>query len=792
MTNTIARYTLWLLAGTLVVTPPASAQDPPAEPKVSVALLKLAGESLRETDTVVLDRTVADLVGEARNGAHKQYIAFARLTTGTRSTMSRPASLEPGGMFRISGIQFAGTGTFELVVGVFPSEHRFTPGSIDEDWRQRAEAVSNRITVVIGRTEGGTDAEQEEVSTSPSLDVVSVGAVTLRQGEKNPIPAAGDVIVRSAALPEGWSVYLSKRIPYTDQCFVLGPARRGPPRGRHVIPGVIFDAPGDPQQMHFGLAALASSRPLKTGRVSCETTLYLDGAASSSVDVIVGSPNLLTDNQRVAYLAVTRIGVYTLPVDQDLPKMLTVRSGTPIEVSEFDRVIEGARLYFLTREVGSRLWFAQGPAIKRGTMASRDGRTGVTWIWLDLRFHTREQSDAPREFEIVAVLSASLYPNAVVDSTFPGSRSVHGISRVIRVRVQGATTPPVVPAAITRVGVSDARAGVGPLTVGASGPVVIDTPQTLPDGMNVFVVRHKLGGATYSLFETLDQQSRRIVPDLSFINPHPEEGAEYQLFAIKVWGRPAVTEVSYEDLLNLSVGTSDVVSVRYSGGALQAWRHAVQPWLDEANKEGSVWNWMALLVIVGLVAAVAVLVVALARSRSARQEIRLPSDRASRRARFWYLWLGVGLLILVVHVIRRYYLDVYATAIHIVMNMPDQHSLGLAVWLVTITSLLGVALHLAHEYAQAYHAAGDELRATFFHKVVRTCAAAAVVLWLFQGGLYFEMLSSESYGVISLLGGIAFTLIAFAETIVFFFISKLTLPPVDVGRELALRNTTHD
>jgi hypothetical protein len=599
----------------------------------------------------------------------------------------------------------------------------------------------------------------------------------LRESEKNLGPATGDITLEVAGMPPNPQVYIVKRIPYSDRCTVIGPARIIA-RDRYLLSGVTFDAPGDPQQLHFELMGMMSDRAVRSGDMSCEALRHLDASESLPVEIIVEQPRQQTDAPRVAYIAITKVGRHTLIPDEELKAPLAIRPGVQVEVAQFERVAEGAQMYLLTRHEGSSAFFAQGPALKRGSSTNaRSGDVSVTFVLLDLRFPAVADAESLiSEYEVVAVLSTSPIPNAPVDPTFLTNRSVLAVSRVIRLRVDGLPTTTTSALAITRVADSAIEAGET-VSVGQSGSVTVRSAQALPEGMSVYVVRHKLGSFTYSVFGTFKQGRDYVVPDLSFINPHPVEGADYQLFAIEAWGTMPAGEVTYEDLRSASIGTSPVVSVRYSEGPLAALRQLIGGSGPEASNERRIMMGLLLAVMAFVIIAAALLM-----RRSGTRKYNGPrSEQRYFENGLALPALGIGLLVLVVYVIRRYYLLVYTGVIGTVLNQPPEESLGLAVWLIVITALVGIFFDLSHSYRQAYTERQDEKNARLFRLMTRLCGCVAVTLWLFQGALYFEMLSLTSFGVTPLLGGVAFSLIAVAETAAFFFITKLVLPRLRVA-----------
>ena len=545
-----------------VSTPYAQEVSSPLTP--TIKLLKLGGEQLIDSDNVSLHELKVDLLGEGRNLGDHQLIALVRGRAARRWRVVGRARSEAGGIFRVLGLEFPEPGDFDLVVGVFAKDQTLADASLDsEAWRERATATSNRVVVSVGPTRVSETAEIAAGAGILSVRLLSIGATNLREHEKNLVPATGDVIIQVAGMPPNPQVYIVKRIPYSDRCTVIGPARATAARDRYLLTGVTFDAPADPQQMHFELTGMMSDRALRSGDMSCEALRHLEATGSLPVEIIVEQPRLLTDSGRVAHIAITKVGRHTLVPDQEPKAALAVRPGVQVEVAQFERVVEGAQMYLLTRHQGSSTFFAQGPALKRGSVASaKNGDVNVTFVLLDLRFPAAPETESlDSEFEAVAVLSTSPIPNATVDSTFLSGRSVLAVSRVIRLRVDGLPTVTTSALAITRVAASGIEAGET-VIVGASGPVTVRSTQPLPEGMSVYVVRHKLDSFTYSVFGTFKQGRDYIVPDLSFINPHPVEGAEYQLFAMQAWGTMPAGELTYDDLRTASLGTSPVVPVR--------------------------------------------------------------------------------------------------------------------------------------------------------------------------------------------------------------------------------------
>jgi hypothetical protein len=108
---------------------------------------------------------------------------------------------------------------------------------------------------------------------------------------------------------------------------------------------------------------------------------------------------------------------------------------------------------------------------------------------------------------------------------------------------------------------------------------------------------------------------------------------------------------------------------------------------------------------------------------------------------------------------------------HKVTGLEHKESLGLALWLIIIVGMLGIIIDLAFKFAKE-----ESPHAVLFKWVFRVSLVAALVLWIFEGGLYFSSFAADAEGIVAPLGGIVFFLIGLAETMIFFMITVLTLP----------------
>jgi len=142
--------------------------------------------------------------------------------------------------------------------------------------------------------------------------------------------------------------------------------------------------------------------------------------------------------------------------------------------------------------------------------------------------------------------------------------------------------------------------------------------------------------------------------------------------------------------------------------------------------------------------------------------------------------LGTTMLVLVLYMINQYYIDLLAGVARKVTGLDPHEAKGLALWVIIIVALLGVIADLAYK-SWLMHRDHEPLVGRLFQVVFVASIFAAIILWVFEGGLYFSSFAIDAEGIVAPLGGIVFFLIAMAETIIFFFITELTLPSVSVA-----------
>jgi hypothetical protein len=756
----------------------------------SIRLIKIGSEPVGVGAHVVVHESPLEVFGDALNCGSCRFFAIIQRRGDRRWTVGGSAPALSGGVFRISGVILPLAGDYSLAVAA--TDGRALPMSVgdEQEWRHAAKAVSAQVSVTLN--ESYPPSLDLGTLPAPALSILAVGEAAIRPGEKTPVQPGVNVIVSAQNLPLGAQLFLVRHIPYTDRAYIVGPGRRSEEAGKYFLPGITLDAPGDAQQLTFELTALASTRYVRPGPVSWESLRHWDVISSPPVEVQVDRKEFGSDGSRVPWIQITKIGKYGLDDEHSLRHSMRIGQGESIEVAQYARVYEGDQLWFLTRRRGSRIWMAQGPAVKRGgpPAKGRNDFPQVTWVWVDLRFEDKVADGADSEYEVVAVLSTALYPNASVDSTLLSTQSSDTISQIVPVSVDGIRPEPKSEFGISRIQHTDVSPDHA-LTVGMSGQVEVESDAVLPEGMGVYVVRHKVGTETWTLFDTVQRDRSYIVPDMSFINPHIEEGAEYQLMAIKTWGKLPLNELSYDQVLRHAVTASEVITVHFSSGwgprflamtgigGAGSGNSGTEGRVAKDGGEGKgnmIWIW--LLALVAFVTAITYGLVRLGRGLVAagRSPRRGWTTRNYFETGITRFLAGIAIFIVVIQVIRQCYLPLYSNVIRGVTNLPLRESRGLATWLVLITALLGIFMHLAYEYSE-YYGPDSPPKARLYGRIAFGCLLVAVALWLFQGGLYFSMLSLNSFGLVPLLGGVAFTLIAIAETAAFFFVTKLTLPP---------------
>lgn len=796
--------------------------EPGGEPSIEVS--RLGPIQVERERQVVLAEATVDLAGQAWNYGPDDELAVLYKPLGRGQwSVAATSEPEPGGLFEIAGIQFPDIGDYELITGIFQAGELVTGSSLAEDrWRVGAHAVSRKLFVRV------TAMPPPLGRARPSLSILTVGGRSVNPQETTSVPPWGEIVVQTPDLSPGEKVYLAVLTPYSDRCYLHGPARPTPQPRLYVFQGASIEVPGDPRQGHYELVALVSPERLAAGPTSFRSLRRRDALTSPTVEVMLEEKLPETNSYWVPRLAVTRIGRHALKDGEPPDRPLAVEQGDFIEAGLYERVPEGVRLWVLTRPRGSRLWLAQGPAQLRGAPSPDDFRQGppvATWVWPGARFeHPQEDKKRRRggtsqeEFEVLAVLSTTSLPASWIDSASLGSSFIQTVSPLVTVKVRPAEPLPKIELSISRVGGKDVDAE-GVTGVGATELVEISAGEELPPSFHVYVARHPIASTLWSLTEAIPQGKDLVVPALSFTNPHAEEGARYQLIAFVTPGLLSTEQVEYDDLARFAVASSPVVTVRYeTEGSSSLKTRIARWWLAEPppdakaiagggrtkmmtlaggvgasetpSKGGTGMHWKWILVVIALLILECWLgmISSLARSTANRIERGLDSSKEwftqPPRINPGRFFLGILLLFSILYAITRHYLPLYGQAIEIVTDLPRKESMGLALWLVLITALAGIFLELTFDTAAAATAGPVHPEKRLMehrwlqHSLGWALGLALVGLMVFQSIFYKTFLRKTAGEGIPELGGRAFFLMALVEAITFFFITKLTLEPV--------------
>jgi hypothetical protein len=773
--------------------------------------VKVGPVDVSNGEHVILQRPVADLFGHAWNYQGKEFYGLLKFREGSRWFVAASSRSEPGGIFNIEDMRFPQAGDFDLVVTLHERDALPVGSWIDESqWESTSLALTQHITVTVENSPGDEGTAESE----PQLSIVSISDVSLNPREVNSVPAGGDVILKARGLADS-KFYLVLRAPYTNLCYVLGPAKKGSTPETYRLHSVSFEIPGDPQQIHFDLIAFASTVPVRAGPMSWQSFLLTDNPTSPTVRILIEGRQPRSDGLRVPYIAITRVGQHTFTAVPAANRRPAVEQGDPVEVSAYERTTEGAALWALTRPKGSSLWLAQGPLIPRGSLASEveDGRTPVTWVLPSLRFeHSDRNGPAENEFEVMAVLSNSIFPNTWISSASLSAQTIETISRPVPVNVNGSTEPSRMPLSITRIGGQESAADEE-LTVGNAETIVIERPEDLSPAFKIYVAMHVSGTNTWSFVEAIPNGKTHFIPALSFSNPHAEEGTRYQLVAIVTKGPLPALQAEYQEFIPHVVASSELINVRYSRAALFGLRQWLSSWLfGEPGPEvpgvikGETMWWLWLLVIAVVLLGCAALAWLCFKSNPALAgEIAdtLQKGHATAKKRFElpesanpaFALLGVALLAVVWYVIKYYYLSLYGMIIETVTGLPQKASAELALWFVLITAFAGIFADIGSKLAQQAAAAPaedgssrDTERAgrrksstSVFDYIYGISLFTATVLWVCQGIIYasfFKQSSIKDNFMLPAVGFGAGLLISMIETIAFFLITELSLLPL--------------
>ena len=778
----------------------------PAETTVkpSLSITRIGPEDIdpnvdpQRTDRIDLTADTVEVAGQAWNFDPSDEIAVFYRSLGASSWTDAGASpAVPGGLFAVSGVHFPGTGDYKVIAGLFRVGDSVPSGEIpDAHIRDYARALSREVLVRV------TGPQEEEEAPDP--EVKSVNGTPLNPQQSTLVPAWGDVLLQAPDASPDAKVYLGISDSSSDRVYLQGPAQRSS-NSEFLLSGVVFENPDDPRNVHLSLIAVVSDVPLlPPGAPFDRSWLRIRTKTSRSKAIVVDENKETANNQRVPYIAITRIGSHILSGPQAPDQSLSVESGDAVEVGQYERVPEGANLWILTRPAESNLWLTHGPLMLSGRPSndeSGEKPSAAVWVCPSTRFEHatsvesgQENELAKEDFEIRAVVSTKHLPEGWIDANaWEGGRISAGVRVKTKPHQQNSTISQKI--AITRIGETD----VDPETetvVGAAEPIAIIAEKELPPPSRIYLAWHPRGDSSWTLVEAMPQEKSYAVPAISFVSSRQE--VHYELMAVVTRGEMPEEQMRYRDLAHSFVDRSLVIRVRYepkSSGGFTRWVRQLGssqnedsggPELPPEDRK-SPWR-VPMKIWIVLLAALLVLIVGLALLEWKRGFIeplaRRGADRIDQgvkaleaqlrrfsQTRPALFLLGVVLAAVLLFVIAHYYLPLYVKAVAIVMSLPHRESEGLAIWLILLTALAGIFLELTAdpEYGITRNLVGMRIGLGL------NLAFILLGLMIFQALFYYTFLNKTAAGMIPLLGGIAFFLIAFVEAMTFFFVIRLTL-----------------
>jgi hypothetical protein len=783
----------------------------PGQPWIEIS--RLGSTEIADERRVVLEEAIADLAGAVWNyDPEDEIVVLIKPLARGDWSVAAASRAEPGGLFNVSGLRFPDVGDYELIAGLFQSGDLPADSSVTEDrLRTRARASSSRIFVRVTAPPPSAPPEGAH-----ALEVLTVGGQSVTPEQATPVPARGEIVLRGRDLPRGSEIYLALFAPDSDLGYLRGPARRSFEPDCYRLQAVSLQVPGDPRQTRLELIAVAATEPLAAGPIRLRFLERRGLLTSPTVDVVIDERSLSGNSHRVPFITITRIGAHVLTSGEPPADPLAVAPGARVEIGQYDRVPEGARVWVLTRPRGSQLWLAQGPALLQGAASPDDlgqGALQATWVWSNLLFEhplilgelegedgaVRPSEAESEEFEVMAVLSTAALPSAWIGEAELGSVFPQTVSAIVIIAVSTAGSIPPIDLTLARIGSRD----VDPETeiaVGSVERVEVALREALPPGLRVYVAWHPIDSPFWSLAEALPHGRSQVVPALAF-DRDTEEGARYQLFALVTRGVLAADELRYNELLHAALVSSEVATVRYETAGLFGFLSRLAPTLPASGIPGrTVMSWIVLLLLAGLPLLAVFFIgrhaarkidydIVAGLARSAAERV----DRALVRSRDWIpppqqidpasCLLGIVLLALMLYAIPRY-LPIYAEALAEVAGLAPKKSAALALWLVLVTIFTGIFLELANRPGKD----SEEGREKRLSWAALLLGFILLVLATLQGGLYLTFLEGKgSNENVPILGGIAFFLIAFVEATTFFYITKHLLPPAGTLLSLLLR-----
>jgi len=769
-----------------------------------VALLKINAFDVRSGPQLIEVAERITVIGEATNAEGLEVLGLMHEMYASKWRVTGSALVNPGGLFQIRStplsqlgeqqflVLLAGRG--ELVVGETVEERVLKSGK----W-----PVSDTATLFVnGR------GSQHNPS---SLAIIGLSGVAPRLREVTPVGASLDVEIAGAAVSPADRAYVILHVPHSDRCFIYGPGKADDSSGNTKIHGVNLQIPGAPRQARVDLVAIVSRNPLPTGPASWDSIRTWDVRWSPTVEVLFDAKEQDLDSMRVPFLSVVRIGNQDFENNRASKATPVVQNDEPVYIRH-ERSTQSSHVYVMTRyHDGPPRWFNQGPALPRGQPSPTNSEASTPSLLFLPRIQfvrpaDRNEEDEPIPFDVWAVVSTDLLPNGWIDESFLSTKKLDSASDLKTVQAIGipALAPPDI--AIVAVGNDDISDGMT-ATVGRYERVGVGIPKDFPVFMRIWVGKRRFGKDPWSFIEATPTREVRFTPAITFEEPGVTEGTGYEIVALSTNGPLPARELSYEEFLPWAVSVSRIVTVEYSSGFVPNVRHWIASWSPSgtvyaqgdsnpgsgsasptrAEAKTGMLSWIVrILAVLGLALlelkfqTLSQVAGGIARSMrylllEARRLFALPASLVPGQ-----FVLGTTMLVLVLYMINQYYIDLLAGVARKVTGLDPHEAKGLALWVIIIVALLGVIADLAYK-SWLMHRDHEPLVGRLFQVVFVASIFAAIILWVFEGGLYFSSFAIDAEGIVAPLGGIVFFLIAMAETIIFFFITELTLPSVSVA-----------
>lgn len=759
---------------------PAGMAQPPAAAPPSAEILKVGVVDVESGKRAVVEDETVDLVGTARNYRGLSFAALVHPRGQNRYLVAAVSAAEPGNLFTLAGVRFPARDC-ELMVAIFPASAMTAGTWISDERVSQALAVSERVPITALRPVSVIEQAAPESSGGAGVAITSIGNQSVSPTESVVVPASADVTARAQLLSPGSRIYLSVRVPYTNKC-ILQRASKGSDPGTYIFRDVLFEAPGDPLVVHFNLMAFATQLTFPDGLLACDTLPQEQLVTSSTVGVSTDRKRGRIDLERVPFIAITRVG--RQEVDRTALSFAPVatRQGDPIELGASERVPQGSVLTIWTRERGSHLWLVSPPLVPRGSSTQdSDGDAVVTWVLPTARFSSPDTSgQGTAEYEVMAVLSTTMFPNTWLDSSALSTHSIETVSAIVPVRLTDPDPPFDFSLTVeSACGQEVSESQVAQARTGCA--VVVESRGVVPPYLRVIVAGHRSGDDSWTMVQAIRNGRTFTVPDFPLTGSEPN--ARWQLVALASPGALPAATMRYADFLPHLPQTSALALVARnpSGGDPSA-----PPPTSLATAGLNSWSvpsmfhsflflvvLTALLMLIewqfGAVSEVAGWTAAKLDRETSRfsEQLEVPS-----KINVGPSLLGLGILAFLSWLIATQYLRLYTEVVGTVTNLDIRDSRGWATYLVVMTGLAGMLIEISHRIADAR---SDSGKVGLFHAINAVLFFGSFVLWLFSAGLYFEFLRRTSGGLVPPLGAIAAFLVAIVETLGFFFGTHLTL-----------------